>query len=243
MADRRFVAPRPFVRHDPARARLCPAPVTTPPTGSRETSPRRARCLPALIRSRTGNFPCHRHELTRPCRTGGAAGRPGSPAGCSGGWPWACSPLSSARRRLPGRRGRGGAGDCEWRHRVASAAGGVCRLGHTVGAALRRAGFAVTDRRMSATAKWARRSPHFTRALAPGDAAVLYVCGYTVDFGGRDFLLPASANIERDSDALTQGLAAKSVLDALARSGARGRVGAAGSRDRAQGGRPSHLDR
>jgi hypothetical protein len=51
---------------------------------------------------------------------------------------------------------------------------------------------------------------------APAFAA-LYYCGYALEFNGRSFLLPVSANLARDSDVLTQGIISKSVVDSLAR--------------------------
>jgi hypothetical protein len=59
-----------------------------------------------------------------------------------------------------------------------------------------------------------------TTAKTPGTSAVAYVCGYAVGFDNRALLLPVSASIERDTDALTRSLLAKS-LDAVGRSGAR----------------------
>ncbi len=94
---------------------------------------------------------------------------------------------------------------------------------HVVAAALKRAGFEVAERldltngqMGAAIADWAG-----TAAKTPGASAVAYVCGYAVGFDNRAFLLPVSASIERDTDALTQGLLAKSLLDAVGRSGVR----------------------
>jgi len=91
---------------------------------------------------------------------------------------------------------------------------------NVVTAALKRAGFNVAERldltngqMGAAIADWAAKSS--------GASAVAYVCGYAVGFDDRTFLLPVSASIERDTDTLTQGLLAKSLLDAVGRSGAR----------------------
>ena len=54
-------------------------------------------------------------------------------------------------------------------------------------------------------------------AASPPSVAVLYYCGYALEFNGRSFLLPASATIARDNDVLTQGIIAKSLVDSLAR--------------------------
>jgi Putative peptidoglycan binding domain/Caspase domain len=90
---------------------------------------------------------------------------------------------------------------------------------HTVGAALRRGGFDVTDKTNVSNGEMGSAIRALAAMPAPA-AAVLYVCGYTVDYQGRDFLLPASAEIQRDTDALTQGLIAKSTYEAVAGSGA-----------------------
>jgi Putative peptidoglycan binding domain/Caspase domain len=56
------------------------------------------------------------------------------------------------------------------------------------------------------------------RAAAASPAvAALYYCGYALEFNGRSFLLPASANIARDNDVLTQGVISKSLVDSLDR--------------------------
>ena len=56
-------------------------------------------------------------------------------------------------------------------------------------------------------------------AASPPSVAVVYYCGYALEFNGRSFLLPAAANITRDNDVLTQGLISKSLVDSLARVG------------------------
>jgi hypothetical protein len=90
---------------------------------------------------------------------------------------------------------------------------------HTVGAALRRGGFDVTDKTNVSNGEMGSAIRALAAPPAPA-AAVLYICGYTMDYQGRDFLLPASAEIQRDTDALTQGLIAKSTYEAVAGSGA-----------------------
>jgi hypothetical protein len=54
-------------------------------------------------------------------------------------------------------------------------------------------------------------------AASPPSVAVLYYCGYALEFNGRSFLLPAAASIARDNDVLTQGMISKSLVDSLAR--------------------------
>ncbi len=56
-------------------------------------------------------------------------------------------------------------------------------------------------------------------AASPPSVAVVYYCGYALEFNGRSFLLPAAADIKRDNDILTQGLISKSLVDSLARVG------------------------
>jgi hypothetical protein len=51
----------------------------------------------------------------------------------------------------------------------------------------------------------------------PQASVVLYFCGYAAGLNGRPFLLPASANLRRASDAMTQGILAKALLDLVAR--------------------------
>jgi hypothetical protein len=54
-------------------------------------------------------------------------------------------------------------------------------------------------------------------AASPSAFAALYYCGYAVEFNGRSFVLPTSANIARDYDVLTQGIISKSLVDSLIR--------------------------
>ncbi len=54
-------------------------------------------------------------------------------------------------------------------------------------------------------------------AGAPDAIALIYVCSYGTAYNNRSFFLPVSANISRPADVLTQGILAKSVLDALVR--------------------------
>ncbi|HEX9326210.1 MAG TPA: peptidoglycan-binding protein [Reyranella sp.] len=56
-------------------------------------------------------------------------------------------------------------------------------------------------------------------AASPPSVAVVYYCGYALEFNGRSFLLPAAADIKRDNDILTQGLISKSLVDSMARVG------------------------
>src|SRR5258708_8942103 len=52
-------------------------------------------------------------------------------------------------------------------------------------------------------------------AASPPALAVLYYCGYAMEFDGQSFLLPTSATIARDDDVLTQGISSKNLVDSL----------------------------
>src|SRR3954452_19259570 len=80
-----------------------------------------------------------------------------------------------------------------------------------VSAALKRAGFAVSELTDPSNGRMGAAIGQFGDALAqvPGAQAVVYVCGYAVGFDGRVFLLPSSARLERDTDVLTRGLIAR----------------------------------
>jgi hypothetical protein len=92
---------------------------------------------------------------------------------------------------------------------------------HLVTAALKRAGFDVTERLDRSNGQMSGDLAALAAGAEPHPASiVVYVCAYATSFDGRPFLLPVSAAIERDSDALTQGLVAKSVIDAARRAGA-----------------------
>lgn len=79
---------------------------------------------------------------------------------------------------------------------------------NTVAAALKRAGFDVTQLGNVTNAQMGAAISGFadTIAKASGSIAVAYVCGYAMAYDGRIFLLPASANLARDADVMTQGL-------------------------------------
>jgi hypothetical protein len=52
-------------------------------------------------------------------------------------------------------------------------------------------------------------------AASPPALAVLYYCGYAMEFDGQSFLLPTSVTIARNDDVLTQGINSKSLVDSL----------------------------
>src|SRR5580692_4133757 len=90
---------------------------------------------------------------------------------------------------------------------------GCLRSANSVAAALRAAGYNVTDREDATSgaidAGVAEFSQHLTDGKGPG---FIYICGYATDFNSRAFLLPITANISRPSDLLTQAILAKSML-------------------------------
>lgn len=88
-----------------------------------------------------------------------------------------------------------------------------------VAAALGRAGFAVTAKPNVTNGEMGAAIAGFADAVAKSPSAniVVYVCGYMVDFDKRAFLLPVSANLERDTDVLAQGLPARSFAETIAR--------------------------
>ena len=97
---------------------------------------------------------------------------------------------------------------------------------HAVSAALRNAGFNVVEREDTTSGGIDAAINEAAQDLAnhPGGPAFVYVCALVTSYNGRPFLLPTSANIARPTDALTQGLLAKSMLDLLTRSGNRSSV-------------------
>lgn len=94
---------------------------------------------------------------------------------------------------------------------------------NTVAAALKRAGFDVTQLGNVTNAQMGAAISGFadTIAKASGSIAVAYVCGYAMAYDGRIFLLPASANLARDADVMTQGLISRQLVNAVFRSPAR----------------------
>jgi hypothetical protein len=93
---------------------------------------------------------------------------------------------------------------------------------HSVTSALRGLGFDVVEREDASSGGTDGAIGEFAKRLAaaPGAAAFVYTCTYATAFNDRAFLLPASANIVRPADVLTQGVLAKSLLDVVARGGA-----------------------
>ena len=91
---------------------------------------------------------------------------------------------------------------------------------HVVTAALQRAGYTVKEQVNESNGRMGAALNDFSDALAaaPNGAAVLYACGYALGFDGRVFLLPVSAVLERKTDALTQGLVGRLLVNTVVRS-------------------------
>jgi hypothetical protein len=101
---------------------------------------------------------------------------------------------------------------------------GCTASAHLVAATLKRAGFDVTERLDRTNGQMSGDLAALAEAAArrPGTIAVAYICGYAMALDDRAFLLPVSVRIDHDTDLLTQGVVAKSVLDTVKRSGAAG---------------------
>jgi Putative peptidoglycan binding domain/Caspase domain len=93
---------------------------------------------------------------------------------------------------------------------------------HAVAAALHGAGFDVVEREDTTSGAMDAALGEFVAKLAkaPDAATVIYVCSYGTEYNNRPFMLPVSANITRPADVLTQGILAKSLIDALRRGNA-----------------------
>ena len=73
---------------------------------------------------------------------------------------------------------------------------------------LKAAGFDVAERLDATNGAMGAAVEDFALAVAihPGAAAVIYFCGYAVNYQDRDFVLPVSAALHRSSDVLTEGV-------------------------------------
>src|SRR5271157_5350766 len=89
-----------------------------------------------------------------------------------------------------------------------------CAASANVAAArLRAAGFEVAEHLDASNGATGAALNDFAQAIAahPRAAAIVYVCGYGVNFRDRDFVLPVSATLTRPSDVLTQGVVARAI--------------------------------
>lgn len=71
---------------------------------------------------------------------------------------------------------------------------------------LKAAGFDVAELLDATNGAMGAALTDFAQAIHLDTAAVVYFCGYAVNYQNRDFVLPASATLDRPSDALTQGV-------------------------------------
>ncbi len=83
--------------------------------------------------------------------------------------------------------------------------------------ALRGKGFKVIERGNLERGEFDSAIDALARRIAasPPALAVLYYCGYAMEFNGQSFLLPTSVTIAHDDDILTQGINSKSLVDSL----------------------------
>lgn len=91
--------------------------------------------------------------------------------------------------------------------------------GAIVAASLTRAGWAVTQLRDPSNGQLGAGLAQFADrvAKAPGAAALVYTCGYAAPFETRLFLLPTSARLVRDTDALTEGIVLAALTGVVSR--------------------------
>ena len=91
--------------------------------------------------------------------------------------------------------------------------------GAIVTAALNRAGWSVTTLRDPSNGQLGAGLALFadTVAKTPGASALVYACGYAQAFESRLFLLPASARLVRETDALTEGVVLPSLTGVISR--------------------------
>jgi hypothetical protein len=93
---------------------------------------------------------------------------------------------------------------------------GCALSAHAVAAALKEQGYDVLERPDASTGQLDAAIGALAEKLAatPHVPAMIHFCGYVAGLSGRYFLVPISAALTRPSDILTQGLLAKSLVDA-----------------------------
>ena len=92
------------------------------------------------------------------------------------------------------------------------------RSANLVAAAARAPGFEVTRREDASIGAMDAAINEFSQRGATGqNTAFIYVCGQAIAFNDRVFLLPAGTTLTRPSDVLTQGILAKTLLNAVNR--------------------------
>ena len=94
---------------------------------------------------------------------------------------------------------------------------GCALSAHAVAAALRGLGFVVDEQDDGSSGELYGAIGALTRQLtaAPQTPTLVYFCGYATSYEDRPFVLPVSASVRRPSDALTQGLLAKTLLEVV----------------------------
>jgi hypothetical protein len=94
---------------------------------------------------------------------------------------------------------------------------GCALSAHAIAAALRGLGFVVDEQDDGSSGEIYAAIGALTRQLTavPQTPVLVYFCGYAISYEDRPFVLPVSAGVRRPSDALTQGLLAKTLLDAI----------------------------
>jgi hypothetical protein len=94
---------------------------------------------------------------------------------------------------------------------------GCALSAHAVAAALRTLGLTVDDQTDGSSGALYAAITALTHqmAAAPHTPTVIYFCGYVTSYEDRPFVLPVSASVTRPADALTQGLLAKTLLNAV----------------------------
>lgn len=93
---------------------------------------------------------------------------------------------------------------------------GCALSAHAMAAALQRLGYTVAehDDATSGAIYAAVETLSAQMKAAPHTPAFIYVCGYATAYNDRPFLLPVDASVSAPPDVLTQGILAKSFLDA-----------------------------
>jgi hypothetical protein len=88
----------------------------------------------------------------------------------------------------------------------------------SVGAVLKAQAYEVQERYDPSAGQLSSAIGALTRTLEanPNLPLLVYVCGYAAGVNGRPFLLPVSAAPQQPSDVLSQGMLAKSLLNAIA---------------------------
>ena len=93
-----------------------------------------------------------------------------------------------------------------------------------VAAALRSLDFDVIEAFDASNGSFRAALNTFSERLRPGDVAVFYFMGYAVQVKGRNFLLPIGAELRKEFDLLTRGVALDAVRHLMEAAGTRANV-------------------